>query len=627
MPLSSRKLARAIVASSWVIFVWGILASFSAQASAQWTDYQLQLEAGWNGIFLEVDPWPADADTLFNGLPIETVWMRADAPAVAGSTTCLNPDDPNCVPPDDSGWRTWVPLNHPARSTQNLGVIRGGQAYLMRASEAFVWNVSGRPAARKTPWQIGFNHVGFYVDEAGTTPTFASYLAPFTTLGAQSLFAIGADAALVPIGDASSARTRTGTSYWVKSTKAGTYDGPVEIDLGSLRGVEFSKNIVEHALTLVNLAGATRALRIAYAGSASAPTEPPGSPGVAGDVPMRFWDYDSAQQVFLWRVLTSQTFVLTTRGQVGSRRLLRLAVHREGLGPAELDGEGHGSQYQGVLTVTDGQGFRRRLPVSAQVPAGLDGTVAGGAGGAGGGRAGLYVGTATLNAVSWVTSGARSWVNSDPVNPQLQPGATDDRTTPRATPAEFVFPIIVHLDDAGVYRMLHEVRMMWRPGDEEAGIAGEFVLVTPECPPQVLAMLEAGGIQDGEPYSRRLGTAAFYFTDPLDRAIDLVLTGGFEGMLQGTTLTRGNDRLNPFRHRFHPDHDCNEAGECFDITRTFALTFDLEPTPGEFRPGHNEAYLRGTYSETITGLHRDPIRVGGTFQLSRVSRVGRLNGQ
>ena len=450
-------------------------------------------------------------------------------------------------------------------------------------------------------------------------------MAPFQSLGGQSVFEVGTDAALLSIPNPSSVRIEHGVGYWVKSTNAGNYDGPVGIDRGSLREVQYATNIVEHALTLENLATATRTLRIAYEPSEPAPPDPPGNPTVAGDVPLRLWEYDSTNQVFLWRTFTTSVAAIPARGQAGSRRVFRLAVHRAGLSPAALDDEGQGSQYQGLLTITDGQGFRRRLPVAAQVPGESTATTV--AGVAGGGQAGLYVGTVTMNAVSWVTAGARTWTNSDPTNPQIQPGGPGDRTTPRPASAEFVFPIIVHLDELGVYRALHEVVLMWRPGNEQAGVPASFVLVTPECPPEVLAMLEAGSIQDGEPFSRRLSSAAFYFTDAQNREADLLLTGRFGTTLQGTTVTRASDRLNPFRHRYHPDHDCNETGECFDVTRAFTLTFDPDPTAEEFRPGFNESYFRGTYTETITGLHRDSLFVRGEFQLARVSRVGRLNAQ
>ena len=137
----------------------------AAPAAAQWVDQQIGLSSGWNSIFLEVDPYPNDSDTLFLGLPIESVWMRADAPTVAGTTTCTNPDDPSCVPDDDTGWRVWVPPAAPSRSTQSLAVMLGGRSYLIRATSAFVWEITGRPTARSTAWQVGSNHVGFYVDE------------------------------------------------------------------------------------------------------------------------------------------------------------------------------------------------------------------------------------------------------------------------------------------------------------------------------------------------------------------------------------------------------------------------------------------------------------------------------
>jgi hypothetical protein len=346
---------------------------------------------------------------------------------------------------------------------------------------------------------------------------------------------------------------------------------------------------------------------------------------VAGDVPLRWLDYDahSGSDPFPWRTLITQSWSLTAFGQPASRRTIRLAVDRAGLSPAVLNDDGSGSQYQGVLRITDGGGFRRWVPVVAQV---LPGVASEAAGGAGGPTPGLYVGLAAVDAVSWVTAGARQWLNEDPVDPVLMPGQPEDATSPRPTASEFAFPILLHVAGDGRHRMLHEVTMMWQPPAPPQRPNGQFVLVTPECPPQVRVTLEAGSIRDGEPFSRRFTTAAFHFSDSQGRDIDLPLTGNLAGTLQATNTLSGDHRLNPFRHLYHPDHDCTQAGECFDIARmiTFMAT---PPGPGQFRPGFGESYFTGTYLETITGLYRGPIQVRGTYRLTLVSQIATLNAQ
>ncbi|MEE9297001.1 MAG: hypothetical protein V3W34_18825 [Phycisphaerae bacterium] len=107
---------------------------------------------------------------------------------------------------------------------------------------------------------------------------------------------------------------------------------------------------------------------------------------------------------------------------------------------------------------------------------------------------------------------------------------------------------------------------------------------------------------------------------------DLVLQGGFAGgPLTGTISLSGNHPLNPFRHRFHPDHDCNNIGECYDIERRMTFSVSPQAPPGVINPGYGDSFLAGDYAETIEGLHRDPISVAGRFELTRVSNLGQLN--
>lgn len=40
-----------------------------------------------------------------------------------------------------------------------------------------------------------------------------------------------------------------------------------------------------------------------------------------------------------------------------------------------------------------------------------------------------------------------------------------------------------------------------------------------------------------------------------------------------------DDRLNPFRQKYHPDHDGDAEGEVYEIVRQLTLTFDLAPPP------------------------------------------------
>lgn len=113
------------------------------------------------------------------------------------------------------------------------------------------------------------------------------------------------------------------------------------------------------------------------------------------------------------------------------------------------------------------------------------------------------------------------------------------------------------------------------------------------------------------------------------------MLGSFEpltGTLNATLTIGYNHDLNPYKHRYHPDHDnlkngteaaglpeiLPEGNESYTITRKMTLQFeDSDPEDLRF-PGWGDSVAGGSYLETITGLHREPLKVGGTFRIGRV---------
>ncbi len=591
-------------------------------AAAQWTQQSFDLESGWNSVFLEVDPAPAGADQLFNGQPFAAVWTRARQSLVDGPPDCADPDDPDCAPTAGGGWWVWLPATHTGHLAMNLRVIRGGRVYLIQATEPTTWTVTGRPNGSKMRWREGFNHAGLHVvEDVNSTPTFADYLASSSAHNSSVVYETMPDGSPSKIADPGTTRIAPGRGYWITSSREVEYDGPVSIDNGSLRGIDFAVALTEHTVEVANLAAAPGNITLTYQASAGVPSDPPELPALAGDVPLKWFDFSAANpdNAFAWNPLSSESWPIDGAGSPGARRSIRLSVDRAGLSGAVVDVGGSGSQYQGLLTVTDGSGFRRLLSVVSQVSPGVTGSTASGGGGTA--RPGLYFGSVTVDRVAWITAGARIWTNEDPVDPELIPNPDGDNTSLRPTPATFTFPVIIHLADAGVYKMLREVTLLFDPGGGKQETPAGYVLATPECPQEVCDALVAGSLQDGQPFARRMSTAAFSF------AGDLTLTGDFGSTLSGQTVLAPDDPLNPFHHLYHPDHDCDQAGQCYEIARTFALNFDTEAPPDMLQPGWGDTLLTGTYAEAIQGLHRDAIQVAGRFKIERVSIIGTLNAQ
>jgi len=583
-----------------VALLW---AACGVPAFGQWTQQTFQLQTGWNSIYLEIDPVPAEADALFAGKPITAVWMRMeDSGASPTSPNCTDPNDPSCAAANDTLWRQWVPPADPGAFLNTLRLIRGGQVYLINATAAATLTLTGKPNPASTRYHQGFNLTGFHVDPDGA-PSFQTYLAPAAAPKNVRIFTVQTNGALLEVTSLTNPIT-VGKGYWVKADAETRYDGPVTIDADSLRGFDFDRDFVSRSMTLKNETALEQPITVSYLASAAAPA---GTPTLAGDVPLKWLDYGTgsyAEQLFLYTPLGTREWQFAAAGETAGRQVMKVTVNRVGLEGATVNPDGTGSQYQGLLVVTDGRGFRRVLPVAAQVPEASVGALSGYrlfADGTNAVTVGLWVGRVTVNQVSWVTaplSGDADW------------------TTPRDTGhSEFAFPIIIHHDSSDVYRMLTEVSLMYHRVDnpDPEPDTGWYVLVTPSC--TTCTGLEPGGYQEGSDFVPRMATAAFAFDE------DLELTGGgFTSTLSGTTTLAKDHRLNPYRHKYHPDHE-----EGYEITRTFTLTFHATPPLGVVSAGYGERVLAGEYTETLQGLHKEDIYVAGRFELARLLQISTLN--
>jgi len=103
------------------------------------------------------------------------------------------------------------------------------------------------------------------------------------------------------------------------------------------------------------------------------------------------------------------------------------------------------------------------------------------------------------------------------------------------------------------------------------------------------------------------------------------------------TVTNAYDGVsNPFVHKYHPDHDNQDAlfqnklapgVEAPTISRACRFTFTATPPTGSTTPSSSwgSSVIGGTYSENITGIHKEALNVSGTFELRRASEIGTLN--
>jgi hypothetical protein len=225
------------------------------------------------------------------------------------------------------------------------------------------------------------------------------------------------------------------------------------------------------------------------------------------------------------------------------------------------------------------------------------------------------------------------WVGYAAIDHVSQPSDPYDPDLPKPTGSEFQFPLIVHVDANENVYLLREIVQLWKYGlldtDPITGMdfvaePGRFVLVTDES---LFSDPNYGGasLRDGQPRGRRISSAAFSFPQPV-RMQAVSGSFGYEGAifeLEQPIVIASNDPLNPFRHKFHPDHD--DPNESYYITRNLLLGFTSGPAGASTIAGWGDTDIGGLYSEVLTGLHRRDIYVTGTFRLHRVSQIGQLN--
>lgn len=159
-----------------------------------------------------------------------------------------------------------------------------------------------------------------------------------------------------------------------------------------------------------------------------------------------------------------------------------------------------------------------------------------------------------------------------------------------------------------------------RPGFAGGGYAPAPALpfallleITANGDSRLLPCVEVQAHRDGLKRTYRL--EAGIFLAPLDLAGTLAGDGS-SGELTGSTHLPATDPLNPYRHRYHPEH-----GVGFDVTRSITLKFGEEgpALPAGANPLATVGILGGVYEEEISGLAQERIRVRGTFRLRQIA--------
>jgi hypothetical protein len=351
-----------------------VLATLTLPAPAAFTMSQtFNLRAGWNAMWLEVEPVNQDINEVFRGLPVESVWTFASV--VSAVDFIRDVAEPVW---NRDRWLVHVPTNTIASLNNNLFKMPRNRAYLVKLSAPATLTVSGEPKLRFPAWAPdAYNFRGFPIDP-DALPTFASFFrfSPahynIAQQRLQKVYQLNASGQWVLVNQFD--QMKHGEAYWVYTAGVSDFIAPLGVSVDFGNGLEFTSATTDSTLHLQNAGTSVRTATVTDLG--------PGTP----------LSYHQDTTPPSWSALPRP--FTRTLGANGSYDLL-LGANFSSAGVA---------LYETILRVTDGQGTRVHIPVDIhRTPPGTAGTPAQREAA---GYAGLWIGTATITGVSEAHSGS-----------------------------------------------------------------------------------------------------------------------------------------------------------------------------------------------------------------------------
>lgn len=580
------------------VLVGCLIAFGGGRATAQWLTQEVPLRAGWNAVYLRVQPYPASCDTQLAGTPVAEVHRYYQRVRVAQFDT--DPSKPFRRPAE---WLTWRPDDGTNRFVRTLDALTGDTTYLIRATNPVTLRIVGRPVIPRRQWVPGIpNLVGFQIDPApGAQPTFAAFFGSSPGVpvvgGPEEGLVQEVDANLNGVDLTSRSRRLTvapGKAYWIRARSHSHFVGPLEVRTVNAHGLFFEDSLHELPIWIKNTSDATVTAAVRHVASDSPPA---GLSPRAGAVPLHKYSDESPRSVAResWPVGATHTRSLAP----GEEWRIRLAIDRGAMGPTADPA----ATWQSLLRV-QGAGMEIHVPVGAyrSGPRPAAGRLAqsGPPQNIQGYPAGLWIGEALIDQVSY----------SGPTN---DAGLTD--SSPRPVPKPFPLRLIVHQEDAGgACRLLSQVLVVGTP-------------TTVGTNTNLVVSLQVGWNnyvpQASDVVLARVTSPAFGGA----RVVPMTDGGGtfLQGTVAGTFLVDESDPMNPFRHLYHPQHTDGIA-----LTHTVTLSDWSSPEAGQNPQAatfwNPEETVNGDITQTIAGFGPVPIQLSGKFTLKRVSTIATLGG-
>ena len=378
-----------------LLWLVGVLSLVPA-AQAQWQTITYTLRGGWNAIYLQGDATHTTIDNLFAGTTsVISVWRwnPNPNPAQFKASSII----PTASTPE---WSVWV-KGDAAQTT--LTSLSGQMAYLVKcsglAADTYTVAITQRILPPKSTWvRNGANFLGFPALAGTSAPTLSAYFATFPAAIASNARVykyVGGELGPgnpVQIYSPSTEKIDANQAYWFEAAVVGDFYAPVEITPSASDGLSFGRTGSFMTVRVRNRTSAAVTVTIAPVDSVAEPAAPSSSPtpgtSTAGNltalapVPMIRRTFNAATATNTDTAITgAYTEVIPALSEVQ----LTVGVDRSKMAAVS------GTAYASFLRFTDsGSLMNIALPCSARVA----------------NLAGLWVGDVQVSTVTTLAPGA-----------------------------------------------------------------------------------------------------------------------------------------------------------------------------------------------------------------------------
>lgn len=567
-----------------------LLSPFASRAADM--TQTITLRPGWNAIHIALEPSEKEIATVFSGIPVRSVWRwipgRNDAQFIRDPAEGLESIE---------GWFAWFPEPRPDAMLTNLHTIDGNTSYLVRLAEdagTRQITIRGTPRFIPTAWRPNsFTLTGLPVTTSNP-PTFTEFFSRSGAHQGQPIYRLdNADGRWKPV--TGSTPINVNEAYWVYTNGNSRYQGRMHLVLDQGESLEFSASFDQMRFVLRNLSGTNSSFQIERIGGEHVPLSLRMEDEETGDVGwpdlpnVEVVDAPAGEDVFVTLAIK--------RPQFTQDRMEQMIAITDEHGQRIVLHVGGNTAQRGVFD--DVQGGMGRGKASGDNPLAF---------------AGLWIGDMAIEKIS-----------------EAQRAGTE----PKPVGSSLFQRVLIHVNPEGQARLVKDVIQMWEDGTmqpssidpayQEMATPGRYVLLTNK---NLIGLYSGAAGRGGVAVGVRYSTVAYDFQG---ETLDFSGVFGPGGEISTAIVVSPTLSTNPFLHRYHPDHDnldeefLNYREEAYQVVRNMQLVFTADDPRGDNAPGWGDSTVGGTFSETITGLHRNPIFTSGTFRLRRASTVTVLN--